>query len=209
MQPERLNAIVLATSNYGESDRIASLFTLEQGRLNGFARGVRASRKRFGGLLEPTNRLELVLTLKGEGLSRIERVEQTTCYPELREHLESLALALYACELVGALTPEGHPLPRLYRLLASLLEHLSRQIGTVADRRFFEINALNILGYRPVLNTDALKPLENCLRTGAFGKICFTDTELEAATDLLNRAIAGHCPRLLKSRTFLEDIGMS
>jgi DNA repair protein RecO (recombination protein O) len=79
----------------------------------------------------------------------------------------------------------------------------------VADRRFFEINALNILGYRPVLNTDALKPLENCLRTGAFGKICFTDTELEAATDLLNRAIAGHCPRPLKSRAFLEDIGMS
>jgi len=209
MQPERCNAIVLATSNYGESDRVATLFTLEHGRLRGFAKGARASRKRFGGLLEAANRLELVLTLKAEGLNRIDRIEQSSCYPELREQLESLALALYACELVGALTPEGHPLPRLYRLLASLLEHLSRNTGTVADRRFFEINALNILGYRPVLNTDDLKPLENCMHTSAFRKICFTAAELESAARLLDREIEGHCPHPLKSRAFLEGVGMS
>ena len=193
--------------NYGESDRIVSLFTLEHGRLRGFAKSARASRKRFGGQLEPANRLAVTFSLKEEGLSRIERVEQSSCYPELRERLESLALSLYACELVETLTPEGHPLPRLFRLLSTLLEHLTGRAGSAADRRFFEINLLNILGYRPVLDTALLQPLSDCLKTGSFGKIRFSDAELEAAGRLLDREIAGHCSRPLKSLTFLEDLG--
>lgn len=206
MQTERLNAIVLSTLNYGDSDRIVSLFTLEHGHLRGFAKNARVSRKRFGGLLEPANRLELLLTLKEDGLSRIERVEQSVCQMELREQLESLALALYACELVEALTLEGHPLPRLYRLLATLLDYLSRTSGSAADRRFFEINLLNILGYRPVLNEPLLKPLAGCLNTGSFGKIIFSKMELETAARLLDSEIADHCSYPLKSRTFLDSL---
>ena len=206
MNPVHCHAIVLSTLNYGDSDRIVSLFTLEHGHLRGFAKSARASKKRFGGLLEPANRLELVLILKEDGLCRLERVEQAVCHLELREQLESLALALYACELVEALTPEGHPLPRLYRLLATLLEHLSRNSGTVADRRFFEINLLNILGYRPVLNEALLTPLHDCMNTGSFEKVRFSDAQLEAAAHLLDREIAGHCSRPLKSRAFLDTL---
>ncbi|QOX79750.1 DNA repair protein RecO [Trichlorobacter lovleyi] len=206
MKSEQCQAIVLSTLNYGESDRIVSLLTLEHGRLRGFAKSARASRKRFGGQLEPANRLAVTLSLKEDGLSRIERVEQSSCYPELRERLESLALALYACELVETLTPEGHPLPRLFRLLSTLFEHLAGRAGSAADRRFFEINLLNILGYRPVLDTAALQPLSDCLKTGSFGRVRFTDTELETAGRLLDREIAGHCSRPLNSLAFLEDL---
>jgi DNA repair protein RecO (recombination protein O) len=206
MLMERLNAIVLSTRNYGDSDRIISLFTLEHGHIRGFAKSARASRKRFGGLLEPANRLELILTLKEEGLSRIERVEKTFSNVDLRQQLESLALALYACELVEQLTPEGHPVPRLFRLLSVLLDHLAQVAGKAEDRRFFEINLLNILGYRPLLNETELKPLADCLKTGSFGKICFSDSELSAAERLLDREITTQCPRPLKSRSFLENL---
>jgi DNA repair protein RecO (recombination protein O) len=206
MRAEQCRAIVLSTLNYGESDRIVSLFTLEHGRLRGFAKSARASRKRFGGQLEPTNRLEVTLSMKEEGLSRLERIEQSSYYPELREQLESLALALYACELVEALTPEGHPLPRLYRLLASMLEYLAGQPATVEDRRFFEINLLNILGYCPVMDAVELQPLRSCLKTGSFGKIRFADAELEAAGRLLDHQISGYCNHPLKSRTFLDNL---
>jgi len=206
MKSQQCQAIILSTLNYGESDRIVSLFTLEHGRLRGFAKSARASRKRFGGQLEPTNRLEVTLSLKEDGLSRIERIEQSSCYPELREQLESLALALYACELIDALTPEGHPLPRLFRLLASMLEYLAGQPATAADRRFFEINLLNILGYCPVMDVVELQPLRSCLKTGSFGKISFTSAELEAAGRLLDRQISGYCNHPLKSRTFLDNL---
>jgi len=206
MRSEQCQAIVLSTLDYGESDRIVSLFSLELGRIKAFAKAARASRKRFAGSLEPGNRLELTLQIKDDGMSRLERVEAIQCYPGLRHDLDALALALYGCELVEALTPEGHPLPRLYRLLTVLLEHLDLGAANEADRRFFEINLLNILGYRPPLESDALHPLQNCLRTGKFGLVSFSDDELAMAGRLLDRAISTHTTRPLRTLAFLQDV---
>lgn len=206
MISEHCQAIILSTTDYGESDRIVSLISLELGRIKAFAKGARASRKRFAGSLEPGNRLELTLQVREDGLSRLERVEATHGHPGLRGSLDALSLALYGCELVEALTPEGHPLPRLYRLLTALLEHLDQGSATPADRRFFEINLLNILGYRPPLESDALRPLQNCLRTGKFGLVSFNDDELTLAGRLLDRAISSHTSRPLNTLAFLQDL---
>lgn len=158
MPLEKLQAFVLSNSDYGESDRIVSLFTLEHGRLKGFARGARNSRKRFGPALEPFARIDLQLNLK-DGLSSLRSADVITLYSGIRGNLGAIAHGLYACELVECLTPEGQPLPRLYRLLASYLERLDSGTVDDADRRMFEINVLNILGYRP--------SLEGCSRCGS------------------------------------------
>jgi DNA repair protein RecO (recombination protein O) len=150
MHLEKLQAFVLSNSDYGESDRIVSLFTLEHGRIRGFARGARNSRRRFGPALETFARIDLQLNHK-EGLSSLRSADVITLYPGIRAALGAIAQGLYACELVECLTPEGQPLPRLYRLLAAYLERLDSGQSRTADRRMFEINLLNILGYRPSL----------------------------------------------------------
>lgn len=152
MNLEKLQAFVLSTSNYGESDRIVSLFSLEHGRLKGFAHGARNSRKRFGPALEAFARIDIQLNFK-EGLSSLRSADVITIYSGIRSELSAIAHALYACELVDCLTPEGQPLPRLYRLLAAYFERLDSCPVEDADRRLFEINLLNILGYRPTLDS--------------------------------------------------------
>ena len=158
MHLEKLQAIVLSTTDYGDSGRIAALFTLEHGRLSGFARGARNSRKRFGPALETFARIDLQLAFK-DGLSSLRQADVITLYPGIRSDLGGIAQALYACELVACVTPEGQPLPRLYRLLVAYLERLESGSEVNIDRRLFEINLLNILGYRP--------SLENCSRCGS------------------------------------------
>jgi DNA repair protein RecO (recombination protein O) len=158
MQLEKLQAFVLSNSDYGESDRIVSLFTLEHGRLKGFARGGRNSHKRFGPALEPFARINAEMHQK-EGLSSLRSADVITLYPGIRSELCTIAHGLYACELVECLTPEGQPLPRLYRLLAAYLERLDSGRSEESDRRMYEINVLNILGYRP--------SLDGCSRCGA------------------------------------------
>jgi DNA repair protein RecO (recombination protein O) len=152
------DAIVIGTMDYREADRIVTLFTLEHGILRGLARGARRSVKRFAGALEPFARLQVRLVLK-EGLSTLQEAEPLTVHPRLRGELARIALAGYACELTGALLPERLSNPRLYRLLATYLGHLDQAPAEPADRRFFEINLLNILGYRP--------PLDDCPGCGA------------------------------------------
>jgi len=158
MHGEQLQAIVLSTLDYGDSDRIASLFTLEHGRVKAFARAARKSRKRFGPALESFARINAQVRIK-DGLSGLQQAEIISVYSGIRSDLGRIAHALYACELVEVMTPEGHPLPRLYRLLAAWLDRLETTAADDGDRRFFEINLLNILGYRPAL--------ENCGRCGA------------------------------------------
>ena len=152
MHSEKLQAFVLSSLDYGDSDRIVSLFTLEHGRVKAFARGARKSRKRFGPALEPFARIDAQARIK-EGLSSLQQADIVCIYPAIRADLERIAHALYACELVDSITPEGHPLPRLYRLLAAYLDRLESETAVEGDRRFFEINLLNILGYRPALET--------------------------------------------------------
>ena len=152
MHSEKLQAFVLSSLDYGDSDRIVSLFTLEHGRIKAFARGARKSRKRFGPALEPFARIDAQARIK-EGLSSLQQADIVCIYPAIRADLERIAHALYTCELVDSITPEGHPLPRLYRLLAAYLDRLESETAVEGDRRFFEINLLNILGYRPALET--------------------------------------------------------
>src|SRR5450631_3151122 len=136
MHSEKLQAFVLSTSDYGYSDRIASLFTLEQGRMKGFARGAKNSRKRFGAALETFARIEAHVRIK-QGLSGLQQADIQSVYPRIRGDLAKIAYALYACELVDAMTPEGHPLPRLFRLLSVYLERLEASAASECDRRFF------------------------------------------------------------------------
>jgi DNA repair protein RecO (recombination protein O) len=162
MHSEKLQSFVLSALDYGDSDRIVSLFTLEHGRIKAFARGARKSRKRFGPALEPFARIDAQAQVK-QGLSSLQQADIVSIYPAIRADLGRIAHALYACELVDTITPEGHPIPRLYRLLAAYLERLETAVAGESDRRFFELNLLNILGYRPAL--------EGCARCGSpFGE---------------------------------------
>lgn len=158
MHIERIQAFVLSAIDYGDSDKIVSLFTLEHGRVKAFARGAKKSRKRFGPALEPFARIEAQARLK-EGLSTLQQAEAQCLYPGIRADLTGIALALYSCELVDAMIPEGVPLARLFRLFSVWLEWLEKETATQGGRRFFEINLLNILGYRP--------SLERCSRCDA------------------------------------------
>jgi len=157
MQKERCEAILLGGMDYREADRIVSLLTQEHGILRAVARGAKRSSHRFRGSLELFSRLSVILTVR-EGLCSLEESESITIFPEIRKHLPRIGLASYACELVDALLPEGMANRRVFRLLESLLTYLNEAEPHPSDRRFLELNLLNILGYRP--------SLENCAECG-------------------------------------------
>jgi len=157
MKPIQDEAVVIGLMDYRETDRIVSLYTRDHGKVSGIARGARKSIKRFGGALELFARLS-VHFLPGEALVTIRDADILTIYPQIRATLAGIAHAGYAAELVAALAPERYRNQRIFRLLTTYLEHLDRSPATPSDRHFFEINLLNIMGYRP--------PLENCAGCG-------------------------------------------
>ncbi|HXP38611.1 MAG TPA: DNA repair protein RecO, partial [Solirubrobacteraceae bacterium] len=86
----KTEAVVLRSMRYGEADRILHLYTPARGRVSAIAKGVRRSRSRFGGRLEPFFRLRIELH-EGRGeLLTVTGAETVDGHRHLREDAAAL-----------------------------------------------------------------------------------------------------------------------
>ena len=96
----KTEAIVLRSFRLREADRIVHLYTATHGRVGAVVKGVRRTKSRFGGRLEPFFRVRLVL-YEGRGeLDTVTQAEAIEWYPRLRSRGASLSAAGAACETV-------------------------------------------------------------------------------------------------------------
>jgi DNA repair protein RecO (recombination protein O) len=148
---------VLRGIRYGEADRILHLYTPERGRLSAIAKGVRRTKSRFGGRLEPFFRLDLVLYEGRSELLTVTSVETVAAHPRLREHAAALDGAARACDAVGRLFGDGEPHRGVYHLLANQLALLDREPerATRANALAFRMKLLLAAGFAPHLATCA------------------------------------------------------
>ena len=61
----KTEAIVLRSFRLGEADRVLHLYTLERGRVGAVAKGIRRTKSRFGGRLEPLSHVQAILHQEG------------------------------------------------------------------------------------------------------------------------------------------------
>ncbi len=144
---------MLRSLRYGEADRILHLYTPERGRLSAIAKGVRRSKTRFGGRLEPFFRLDLVLYQGRSELLTVTSAETLAGHPRLREHARALDGAARACDAVGRLFGEGEPHRGVFNLLGNQLALLDVQPerATRANALAFRLKLLLAAGFAPQL----------------------------------------------------------
>lgn len=147
----RSEALVMRHIDYGESDRIVTLLTPEQGMIKGFARAARKSRKRFGVCLEPFCRIEVQWRAGRNDLCALQDAELLDARSGLRGDLTSFALACYGVELVELLLHEGEPHPEIFQLINAYLDYLCGDGDTMVARLLFELRLIQQLGYVPHL----------------------------------------------------------
>jgi len=152
----KLTAVVLRTVDYGESDRVVSLLTRERGKVAAFARGARASKRRFGGALESFTLLDAELRERRSGdLLGLDAVSVTRGFGAIRGDLTRIACASYACELCLELLRDAEPHPEFFDLLVELLSRLDVGPGRAGLLRAFELGALRSAGFMPRLDACA------------------------------------------------------
>ncbi|MCP3939398.1 MAG: DNA repair protein RecO [Actinomycetia bacterium] len=146
----RDRGIVLRTYKLGEADRIVSIITEERGKVRAVAKGVRKTKSRFGGRLEPTGHLALQL-YEGRELDIVTQVESIQAYRHIREDLDRLSKAIVLLEAVDHLAHEGSPAPHLYRMLAGALAELDRSDSAMLVPAFL-LKLLAAEGFGPDLD---------------------------------------------------------
>jgi DNA repair protein RecO (recombination protein O) len=175
----KTEAIVLRSMRLREADRIVHLYTSSRGRLGAVVKGVRRTRSRFGGRLEPFFRVRLVL-YEGRGeLHTVTQAEAIEWYPRLRGSGGALQAAGSACEAVLRLFDEGDANAGAYNLLCRELQVLDADpsaAGT-ANLLSFRLKLLLTAGFVPELGACASCGAEivssgNSFSAAAGGVVC-------------------------------------
>ena len=108
---------------FGEADRVVVLLSPNRGKLRTVAKGVRKTKSRFGGRLEPFTHVDLVL-YEGRNLDTITQVSVLASYPRLRGDLDAVLVASTMVEAADAVAQEDEPAHRLFLLLQRGLKSL-------------------------------------------------------------------------------------
>jgi DNA repair protein RecO (recombination protein O) len=127
--PVKTEAVVLRSMRYGEADRILHVYTPGRGRISAIAKGVRRTRSRFGGRLEPFFRLRMDLHEGRGDLLTVTGVQTVDAYPRLRGDARALDSAARACDAVGRLFETSEPHPGVFNLLCRHLTLLDEQVS--------------------------------------------------------------------------------
>jgi DNA repair protein RecO (recombination protein O) len=153
----KTEAVVLRSIRYGEADRILHLYSVDRGRVGAIAKGVRRTKSRMGGRLEPLSRVRLVLRQGRGDLCTVSGVDTISAHVGLREQRASLERASQACESVLRLLDSGDPNPAAYHLLCNQLALLDGDpgIATRAQSLAFRIKLLLASGFAPELASCA------------------------------------------------------
>jgi DNA repair protein RecO (recombination protein O) len=157
----REDAIVLRTYRLGEADRIVVLMTAGRGKVRAVAKGVRKTKSRFGGRLEPASHVSLLL-YEGRELDIVSQAEAIDHFRGIREHMSAMRDALAVLEAVDQVAQEGEADRRLFAMLLGALRTLSERPSPLIVAGF----------YWKLLALDGAAPLlDRCVRCGATGEL--------------------------------------
>lgn len=146
----RERGVVLRTYKLGEADRIVVILTEGRGKVRAVAKGVRKTKSRFGGRLEPTGHLNLQM-YEGRELDIVTQAESVEPYRHIRQDLDRLGKAIVLLEAMDQLAQEQQPAPHLYRMLAGGLRTLDQADAAMMVPAFL-LKLLAAEGFAPELD---------------------------------------------------------
>ena len=158
----KTEAIVLRSIRFGEADRVLHLYTLDRGRVGAVAKGIRRTKSRFGGRLEPFSHVELVLHQGSGELGTVTGVDLIRPHSAARENHYRLSVGFVALEAMLRLFPEQEANGRAFEALSRFLDLLD-ELEPRTDARAaldplvlaFQLKLLWLAGYLPHLTSCA------------------------------------------------------
>ncbi|NLV71169.1 MAG: DNA repair protein RecO [Actinobacteria bacterium] len=158
-------ALVIGSMRYRDADRIVTLYTRERGRLGAVAKGVRRTKSKVGGRLEPFTLVRTSL-YAGRNLYTVVGVETLRTFQGVRDELfrmeEGARLFTAVRHLFPAEEGSAPAFNLLVRGIARLAEAEERSVaaGVVLATR---LKLLGLLGYAPEMSC--------CARCGGGGQL--------------------------------------
>lgn len=145
-----VDALVLRTQNYRESDRLCTLLTRDHGIIRAYARGARNLKNKNFAATQQLSYARFTLFSTRDSFI-IDETHLEHIFAAVLSELERLSLAQYLCELAEELTPPDMNEPYLMLMLRALhtLSQRSRSVALI--KAATEMRLMAMSGFMPDL----------------------------------------------------------
>ncbi len=139
---EKCEGIIIRTTNYGETNKIVTLYTREWGKIGVMARGAKKPSSRLAAVTQPFT-YGYFLVQRSSGLGSLQQGEMISSMRSIREDIFLTAYASYIVDLTDKGTDDRKPNPYLFELVYQSLNLVNEGFDAEIIVNIFEMKMLN------------------------------------------------------------------
>lgn len=212
----KTKGLVIKEQAYKEQDKILTIFTEDEGKIQCMARGVRRQKS---GLMASTQIFAYseFVYYPGKSFGSINQADLIESFYPLRNNLTKMALAAYLLDLMNNAFDFFQKSPKILKLLLYILYYMA-QGTSKSDSALvgaFQMKLISVLGYRPRLDNCSACESQNNLNFFSienYGLLCqncysapgyaykITDSMRNTLADFLNEPI-----KVIKDREYSSE----
>lgn len=152
---QRVEGIVIRTNDYGETNKIVTLYTKENGKVAVMARGAKRPKSRFASSAQLFV-YGIFVYQSSKGMGSLNQADIIDSFKVIRSDLMLTAYAAFVVELLDKLTEDKKPSGSLFDLLQQTLTYMNEGLDPEILTRIFEMKMLYVAGVAPILDRCSL-----------------------------------------------------
>jgi DNA repair protein RecO (recombination protein O) len=164
------DAVVLHSRRYGDTSRIAVLYSRDLGKVTVMAKGARTPKSPFGSSLEPLSRVKATIYhRRNRDMHTISAAEHTGGHLRLHDSYDHLSAALAFCQLIHRTQADEVPMADVFDLLTSTLHEIDTAEPPTCFSRMFaaQLRLAEIMGFGlPIMEPPPFTALKLSMTDG-------------------------------------------
>jgi len=149
----KTEGIIIRTRDYGEGNKIITIFSSQVGKVSVMARGAKKPKSRLSSISQLFTYGQFLFHRSSpNSMGSLSQGEIIESFRDLRQDLTKTAYAAYFAELVDKIVDDGEINIYVFQLLLTVFKYLDDGIDAEILARLVEMKMLTIGGYKPEVN---------------------------------------------------------
>lgn len=148
---EKIEGIVIKTKDYGETNKIVTIFSINLGKFSAVAKGAKKPKSRMAAVTQPFI-LGQFLIYPSKGLGSVQSGDILDSFRKIREDIVKTAYAAFAAELTDKLLENQDPDPYMYDQFVRTMHWISDEADADIPIMMYELKLYQKAGFAPVVD---------------------------------------------------------
>lgn len=151
---EKIKGIIIKTQDYGETNKIVTIFSQKYGKFSAISRGAKKTKSRMAAVTQPFIYGEFLIYMN-KGLSTIQQGDIVDSFRAIREDIMKTAYAAYITELTDKLMDSHHPDLYIYDQFFRTMQWIAENEEAEVSMMMYELKLFEKGGFAPTVDQCA------------------------------------------------------